>query len=127
MAADIAHTTTLKLSDLSAAYVLRFGGGGVRPYVGAGGGLLWWQLREEGSFIDFSDEENLPIVYASYLGDGVTWELFALAGIVPEDAAAELATQLGDDGLARALERGRRMTLDEAVDFIEQRVDTLES
>jgi hypothetical protein len=78
---DIAHTTTFTLSDLSAAYVLRFGGNSVRPYVGAGGGLLWWQLREEGSFIDFSDEENLPIVFASYLGDGVTWELFALGGI----------------------------------------------
>ncbi len=77
---DISHTTTLKLADLSAAYIYRFGRSSVRPYIGAGGGLLWWRLREEGYFIDFS-EESLPIVFASYRADGTTWELFALAGI----------------------------------------------
>jgi hypothetical protein len=77
---DISHTTTLELADLTAAYVLRVGRGGVRPYVGAGGGLLWWKLREEGSFIDFGDPQY-PIIYASYRADGTTWELFALAGI----------------------------------------------
>ena len=77
---DVSHTTTLGLADLSAAYVLRFGRSSVTPYVGAGGGLLWWRLREEGSFIDFSDDD-LPIVFASYRADGTTWELFALAGL----------------------------------------------
>ena len=46
----------------------------------AGGGLLWWQFREEGYFIDFS-EEDLPIFFGNYLADGLTWELFALAGL----------------------------------------------
>jgi hypothetical protein len=68
---DISHTTTLTLTDMTAAYVLRVGRGGVRPYIGGGGGLLWWRLREEGSFIDFADP-NLPIVFASYRSDG-TW------------------------------------------------------
>ena len=49
---DISHTSTLSLWDLSAAYVLRYGRGSVRPYVGAGGGMVWWQFREEGYFID---------------------------------------------------------------------------
>jgi hypothetical protein len=77
---DISHTTTLTLTDMTAAYVLRVGRGGVRPYIGGGGGLLWWRLREEGSFIDFADP-NLPIVFASYRSDGTTWELFGLAGL----------------------------------------------
>ena len=78
---DISHTTSLYLSDLTAAYVLRFGRNGIRPYVGAGGGMLWWQFREEGYFIDFSDEENLPIFFGNYRADGLTWEFFALAGL----------------------------------------------
>lgn len=77
---DVSHATTLKLSDLTAAYVLRFGRGGLRPYIGAGGGLLWWNLREEGSFIDFADPD-LPVIFASYRADGTTWELFGLAGL----------------------------------------------
>jgi hypothetical protein len=77
---EIRHTTTLNLNDLNMAYVYRFGRDGVRPYVGAGGGLLWWRLREEGSFIDFADPD-LPIVYASYQADGTTWELLGLAGL----------------------------------------------
>lgn len=75
----INHLTTLRLSDLTAAYLWRFGRTGARPYVGVGGGLLWWQFREDGSFIDFGSPD-LPIIYASYLADGTTWELFGLAG-----------------------------------------------
>jgi hypothetical protein len=77
---DISHNTSLSLGDLTASYVVRFGQSSVRPYAGAGGGFVWWRLREEGYFIDFADE-NLPIVFATYQGDGVTWELLALAGI----------------------------------------------
>ncbi len=77
---DISHTASLGLSDLTAAYVVRFGRSSVRPYVGAGAGMLWWQFREEGYFIDFGDEENLPIFFGNYRADGLTWELFALAG-----------------------------------------------
>ncbi len=76
---DIAHLTTLGLADVSAAYVVQLGRSSIRPYLGAGGGLLWWRLTEEGSFIDFGDDE-LPIIFASYRADSTTWELFALAG-----------------------------------------------
>ncbi|MFV2072317.1 MAG: hypothetical protein ACC742_06660 [Thermoanaerobaculales bacterium] len=77
---DIAHATRLSLNDLTAAYILRFGGNGIAPYVGAGGGIVWWRLREEGSFIDFGDPD-LPVIFASFLADGTTWEAFALAGL----------------------------------------------
>lgn len=76
---EITHLVTLELSDLTAAYVWRFGDRGARPYLGAGGGLLWWKFREDGEFIDFGDPD-LPIVFASYLADDITWEAFALAG-----------------------------------------------
>lgn len=78
---DISHTTSLDLSDFTAAYVLRFGRGSLRPYVGGGGGILWWRFREEGYFIDFSDQENLPIFFGNYNADGLTWELLAIAGL----------------------------------------------
>lgn len=77
---DIGHLTTLQESDLTAVYVYRFGRSGVRPYLGAGGGLLWWRFREEGSFIDFGSDD-LPVVYANYQADGTTWELLGLAGV----------------------------------------------
>ena len=48
---DISHLTTLSLGDLTAAYMVQFGRHTVRPYLGAGAGLLWWNLREEGSFM----------------------------------------------------------------------------
>lgn len=76
----INHTTSLRLNDIYGAFVYRFGRTGVRPYVGAGGGLLWWRLREEGNFIDFSDPD-LPIIFAAYQSDDTTWELLGLAGI----------------------------------------------
>jgi hypothetical protein len=57
---DISHTSSLGLSDLTAAYVLRFGRNSIRPYIGGGGGLLWWRFREEGYFIDFG-AEDMPI------------------------------------------------------------------
>ncbi len=77
---DVNHTTKLDLTELTAAYVVRLGAHGMRPYIGGGGGLLWWGLREEGYFIDFADP-GLPIVFASYDAGGTTWELFALAGL----------------------------------------------
>jgi hypothetical protein len=77
---EIRHTTSLGLTDLTGVYIYRFGRRGVRPYLGAGVGLVFWRLREEGSFIDFSDED-LPVVYASYQADGTTWEAIGLLGL----------------------------------------------
>jgi hypothetical protein len=77
---DISHTTTLGLTDLTATYIHRLARGGVRPYLGLGGGLLWWRLQAEGSFIDFSDFDA-PIVFARYRADGITWEALGLLGV----------------------------------------------
>jgi hypothetical protein len=77
---DISHTTSLELWDLTAAFVWRFGRGGLVPYVGLGGGFQNWKLEETGNFIDFGDPE-LPIVFAGYRSSDWTYELFGLAGV----------------------------------------------
>ncbi|MCU0302587.1 MAG: hypothetical protein MUC56_00795 [Thermoanaerobaculales bacterium] len=77
---EIRHTTELELADLTAAFVWRPGGGAVRPYLGAGGGLVFYTLTDEGNFIDFGSPD-LPVVWAWYGAEGDTFELFALAGV----------------------------------------------
>lgn len=77
---EIRHTTRLEVADISVAWVYHFGRGGVRPYAGVGGGLLWWELTDNGFFIDFGDPD-LPIIRAIYGADGTTLEAFGLAGI----------------------------------------------
>ena len=77
---DVRHTTRLELSDLTVAFVHRFGTARVRPYIGAGGGLLWWRLVDQGDFIDFGDPE-LPVFSAWYGADGTTFEAVGLAGL----------------------------------------------
>jgi hypothetical protein len=79
---DIAHRTTLNTAELTGAVILELGGrrGSVVPYVGIGGGYLWWELTEEGSFIDFGDPD-LPVVSARYRSNNGTFEVLALAGL----------------------------------------------
>lgn len=77
---DISHTTRLEISDITAAFVYRFGGGAVRPYLGAGGGFVWYTLTDEGNFIDFGAPE-LPVFWAWYGASGTTFEAFGLAGV----------------------------------------------
>lgn len=77
---DIAHTTRLEISDLTAAFVYRFGDAGLRPYLGAGGGFVWYRLSEEGSFIDFGSPE-LPVFQAWYGAEDSTFEAIGLAGL----------------------------------------------
>lgn len=77
---EIRHTTQLAIWDMTAAFVYRFGSGGIRPYLGAGGGFLWYELTEEGNFIDFGDPD-LPVFWAWYGARGTTFEAFGLAGI----------------------------------------------
>jgi hypothetical protein len=77
---EIRHTKRLEIADISVAWVYHFGSGGIRPYAGVGGGLLWWELTDAGDFIDFGDPE-LPIVRAFYGADGTTFEAFGLAGV----------------------------------------------
>lgn len=77
---DIRHTTQLEISDITAAFVYRFGDGAVRPYLGAGGGFVWYSLSDEGYFIDFG-VPDLPVIWAWYGTEGTTFEAFALAGV----------------------------------------------
>ena len=77
---EIRHTTRLEIADISVAWVYHFGRGGIRPYAGVGGGLLWWELTDDGFFIDFGDPE-LPIFGAFYGADGTTFEALGIAGI----------------------------------------------
>lgn len=77
---EVRHTTRLETSDLTAAFLFRFGSAAVRPYVGAGVGVLWWRLTDTGDFIDFGDPE-LPVFSAWYGADGTAFEAFGLAGL----------------------------------------------
>jgi hypothetical protein len=78
--ADIRHTTDLELWDITAAFELRLGRGDVAPYVGIGGGFLYWRLEESGDFIDFGSDD-LPIIFASYRASGWTYEGFGFVGL----------------------------------------------
>ena len=77
---EVRHTTDLQTWDMTAAFVYRFGSGGVRPYLGIGGGFVWYRLTDEGYFIDFGDPD-LPVFWAWYGAEGSTFEAFGLAGI----------------------------------------------
>lgn len=48
-------------------------------YIGAGGGLNFWDYEEIGDFIDFTVEPN-EVFYSRYKDSGTTWEAHALAG-----------------------------------------------
>lgn len=77
---EIRHTTRLDISDLTAAFVYHFGNSGIRPYIGAGAGFLWYTLTDEGYFIDFGDP-NQPVIWAWYGAQGSTFEVFGLLGV----------------------------------------------
>lgn len=77
---EISHTTRLDISDLTAAFVYRFGNAGVRPYVGIGVGFVSWTLTDEGYFIDFGDPDQ-PVFWAWYGARGNTLEAFGLVGV----------------------------------------------
>lgn len=48
---------------------------GVSPYVGAGGGFVWYEFRQEGSFVDFQTLDIFRDEFASE-GRATTWHLF---------------------------------------------------
>ena len=79
---SITHTTTLEMTQLTAAWVvdLAHRPAAVVPYLGVGGGLYFWKLREEGHFIDFG-EDPATIVLARYEDDGVAPGVFAVGGL----------------------------------------------
>jgi len=78
----IRHKTSLRTFELTGAFIYEIGERNypITPYVGAGGGFIWWELQERGDFIDFTDE-NLPIINTWYGSNDVTFSLFGLAGL----------------------------------------------
>lgn len=77
---EIRHTTRLEVADLTASFIFRITNGTVRPYLGVGGGILWYDLTDEGEFTDF-DDPNLPVFWAWYGASGTTFEAHGIAGI----------------------------------------------
>lgn len=51
----------------------------IAPYVGAGGGLLWYQFKQDGDFVDF-DSENMRVFRTTYASQLWTSELHGFAG-----------------------------------------------
>jgi hypothetical protein len=49
----------------------------VRPYVGGGGGIVWYRLEQFGDFVDF---EDLSIFTAQLLSEGWGWETQVFGG-----------------------------------------------
>lgn len=52
----------------------------VTPYIGAGGGLLWYRFEQTGDFVDSLDPE-LPIFTAQLLSDGWTANTHVFGGV----------------------------------------------
>lgn len=79
---DIRHRTSLNTWDMTAAYVYRFGSRDwtVVPYAGIGGGFVYWNLEEQGDFINFSSPGR-EIFNTRYRATGWTWEALGLVGI----------------------------------------------
>lgn len=49
----------------------------VNPYVGAGGGIMWYRIEQNGDFVDF---ETLDIFTSNFLDEGFTGTWYAAAG-----------------------------------------------
>ena len=93
------------MTPVTAAYVVYFTppGSRVRPYVGAGAGLYWWEYAEGGDFVVDGEE----IVTTYYLDDGVDLGYFGVAGLsialapmwslVLEGRWTEVALDVGGD------------------------------
>jgi len=78
---DILHTNRLSINSLTAGYMLRFAPGArISPYVGAGGGVYFWELEEEGDFIDFFVAPP-ELFNARFSDDGEAFGWYWLAGL----------------------------------------------
>jgi len=52
----------------------------VSPYVGGGGGFIWYRFRQEGDFVDFNTP-NMRIFTATFESSGWSGEAHAFAGV----------------------------------------------
>jgi opacity protein-like surface antigen len=76
---------TLKFTTAPMGVTLRFAPGDrhstIRPYVGAGVDVVFWEYEEFGDFIDF-DDDDLPIVENdSFISDGAALGVHVAAGL----------------------------------------------
>lgn len=76
---DIRFVSDLELVPITAAFVAELAppGATVRPYVGVGAGLYWWEYGEGGDFVVDGSE----IVRTFYLDDGVEFGYFGILGV----------------------------------------------
>ncbi len=79
---NITHTTTLDITPVTAGLVVHLApeGAPIVPYVGAGGGVYAWRLREKGDFIDFGDP-NLTVFHDKLEADGAALGYYLQAGL----------------------------------------------
>jgi hypothetical protein len=75
---------TLKLHIVPVGMTVRFIAGGhhsrIRPYIGIGGGLIYWEYEEFGDFIDF-DDPAMEVIPDAFVSDGLTGGGHATAGL----------------------------------------------
>jgi hypothetical protein len=75
---------TLKLQTVPAGMTLRFIAGGrhsrIQPYLGVGGGLIYYEYEEFGDFIDF-DDPAMQVIPDAFISDGITGFGHATGGL----------------------------------------------
>lgn len=79
---EIAHLTTIQQAWLDFGILFHFFSRreAVMPYIGAGGSYVYWELTEEGEFIDFN--QPTPVIFNdSFFSDGDGFGFFLLAGL----------------------------------------------
>ncbi|MGH9465189.1 MAG: hypothetical protein ACRD0X_06045 [Thermoanaerobaculia bacterium] len=89
---DIVHDTLLEIASLTLGVRASLTGSEapLQPWVGAGGGLYFWNLEESGDFIAFTDPE--PFIFsATFVDDGAAFGWYYGAGLdVPLGSAVVL-------------------------------------
>jgi opacity protein-like surface antigen len=77
-------TQTLKLTSVPMGFTVRFvplGQHRLTPYVGAGADVVFYEYEEFGEFIDFEDEENLPIFDDAFISSGAAAGFHVVGGL----------------------------------------------
>ena len=78
----IRHDTTLDIASLTAGLLIHLAprNAPIQPYIGAGGGIYPWRLKESGDFIDFHSANN-NIFSADLKADGTAFGYFGVIGL----------------------------------------------
>jgi opacity protein-like surface antigen len=78
----IRHDTTLDIASLTAGLLVRLAPrrSPVQPYIGVGGGVYPWRLKESGDFVDFNTPNN-AIFSADLKSDGNAFGYYGLLGL----------------------------------------------